>query len=210
MWLRLQPASEIEIDVRSPVFEDLLSDPVRTGNRRIGWHFARASEGPGLAEDSVWWRSGKLEASVFADGGMRFSAALRSLHWKGEDREIWPWALLEYPISAFRLAREIYRGHGEGEERLLADLALFGIRGWKLAGGSPSATIEPPPMACHEAGDDLIWEKPLSFTFREILDTPDRCGYRLVRRVYEAFGFGEDEMPCEFDHASGRLVLPDG
>jgi hypothetical protein len=56
---------------------------------------------------------------------------------------------------------------------------------------------------------DLIWDEPLLFTLREVRDEPDRCGFRLVRRVYQAFGYDEEKVPSEFDRKAGRLILPE-
>jgi hypothetical protein len=52
-------------------------------------------------------------------------------------------------------------------------------------------------------------EDPLRFTYEEIRRTPDRCAFRLVRLLYEAFGFPEGAVPPEYDRRSGRLVLSD-
>jgi hypothetical protein len=43
----------------------------------------------------------------------------------------------------------------------------------------------------------------------EVRDHPDRCGFLLTSRVYEAFGFGLDQMPRELDQKAGRLILPE-
>lgn len=55
---------------------------------------------------------------------------------------------------------------------------------------------------------DLIWE-PLVIPFGEIDEAPDHCGFRLVRRVYQAFGWRESAMPRQFDRETGRLILPE-
>lgn len=60
-----------------------------------------------------------------------------------------------------------------------------------------------------EESEDLLWEKPLVFSADEIENEPDRCGYRLVERVYEAFGYRREQIPAEFDTKSGRLLLPE-
>lgn len=31
----------------------------------------------------------------------------------------------------------------------------------------------------------------------------------MADRVYEAFDFGEDALPAEFDRKTGRLILPE-
>lgn len=212
MWLRFEPATEIEIDLRSPLFEELLADPAASGNRDTGWHFARASKPPQLRKERLHWGwEDALGVAVFADGGLSFKLALEALHRKGDPHEIWPLCLLEYPSSAFRLARKIYEGKLNDEDRIVADLAFFGIRGWKLRRGSPltpSLFQMREPIEYPEPDEDLTWTKPLVFNYRELREAPDRCGFRLVRRAYEAFGLREKDMPPEYDHERGRLVLP--
>jgi len=46
----------------------------------------------------------------------------------------------------------------------------------------------------------------LTLLLSEVLE-PDRCAFRLIRRVYEGFGHREDAIPAEFDRASGQLLL---
>ena len=120
--------------------------------------------------------------------------------------------LLEYPVSAFRLARVfLEESRTSVGVNILADLAFFGIRGWKLRPGSivGNRSRFNDPIEYPEAEEDLTWTKPLIFHLGELMKEPDRCGFRLVRRVYEAFGYREDEMPREYDRESDRLVLPD-
>jgi hypothetical protein len=50
-------------------------------------------------------------------------------------------------------------------------------------------------------------DTPLVFKAEEIEAEPDRCGCRLVERVYEGFGLGRDAIPREFDQEAGRLLL---
>lgn len=212
MWLRLQPVPELAIDVQSPLFEKLLADPARTGNREIGWHFAGSSAPPRLSKEKLVWSQGQtFQVEIRTDGAMTFDLSLPGLRWKGEDREIWPLTLLEYPVSAFRLGREIYADHLQDSDPLVADLAFSRIRGWKLRPGSPAADrhfwSDRPAIEYPGVDPDLTWQKPLVFRYREIREEPDRCGYRLVRRVYEAFGLPEKQMPPEFDRRRGRLVL---
>jgi hypothetical protein len=58
-------------------------------------------------------------------------------------------------------------------------------------------------------GVDAIAERPLVFTTEEFLLETDYCGFRLLRRIYQAFGLREDDIPQEFDRRTGRLVLPE-
>ncbi len=54
---------------------------------------------------------------------------------------------------------------------------------------------------------DLVVE--LEFSAEQIQQEPDRCGYRLVERVYEAFSYRREQIPEEFDQKTGRLILPE-
>jgi hypothetical protein len=215
LWLGFQPARRLQLDLQSPRFDEIASDPTVTGNRRAGWSFARSSREPTLERNRIRWGlqsglTGEIgtQTDVHEDGMLELWASLRRLHWKGEERELWPLALLEHPISAFRIAREVYRNHLDPDDSVNADLALFGVSGWTLRAGTPGDYFLDPDNLGSQAEPDLIWE-PLAFTFREIDESPDRCGFRLVRRVYQAFGFREDAMPRQYDRETGRLVLPE-
>lgn len=56
--------------------------------------------------------------------------------------------------------------------------------------------------------DEIVAAGPLTFSFNEVQEEPDRCAFRLVRRIYEAFGLFEEDMSSEFDRESGRMILP--
>ncbi|HEX5761012.1 MAG TPA: ATP-binding protein [Thermoanaerobaculia bacterium] len=209
-WLRLEPAAEVELHIQEPKVADLLQEPRLSGNRPMGWNFA------GLHRLEV--RKGKLVTNpadldyveVRRDGGLVFGLPLRRLHWKGDDpREIWPLALLEFPISAFRIARVLYEGVLRAQDRVVAELALFGIKGWKLRPGSPGSWSRLGGPESFTESADFTLERPLVFRFEEIEAEPDRCGYRLIERVYEAFGLRREAIPEEFDRSAGRLVLPE-
>lgn len=208
-WLGIEPVRGIEFDLQDQRLVDFLTDPAQTGNRARGWSFARLAYPPRWSKDALASDPEDLRSvEIRRNGGLRFEAPLRSLHWKGEPRELWPYILLEYPVSAFRMARRIYEGHLRSEDLVLADVALTGLRGWKLRSGSPRTWDFQDPEEFTDA-NDLLFEKPLVFTFSDLDSEPDRCGYRLVERVYEAFGYGRDSIPPEFDQKTGRLVFSD-
>jgi hypothetical protein len=215
LWLGLQPLRHLGLDVQESRFSLLALEPSVTGNRRAGWHFARSSKQPRLVSDAIEWglwseaQGGSVtRVQVTERGELRFWTALEHLrHSKGESREVWPTKILEYPISAFRIARAIYHGLPDPEDRAVADLALFGIGGWGLREGTPGDFFLGNDLARVEE-PDLIWE-PMVFSFREIEQVPDRCGFRLVRRVYQAFGWREEDMPRQYDHKTGSLTLPE-
>jgi len=185
--LAIFPARELDLDLASPDLADILRDPRRTGSRRVGWTFHDAEARP--------------------SGELIFRAPLGALHLKGEPQEIWPTALLELPVSACRVARAVYEGRLAPEDMLVTDLALIGARGWKLRPGSPAAIGPRTRSTTFDAAADLVLERPLVFSFKELSSLPDRCGYRLVERVYEAFGYRWNAIPREFDVRAGRLVL---
>jgi len=216
LWMGFQPARRLRLDVQSDRLIELTMDPSLTGNRRTGWHFARSSRQPELTKDGIQWGLWSEPLGRFVtrievneDGSLRFWAALERLHRNGEEHEIWPLVLLEYPISAFRIARVLYAGSLGADDPVAADLALFGIGGWSLREGTPHDDLFfGNDLSAPQDEPDLVWE-PVVFQFREIDEHPDRCGFRLVRRVYQAFGFRESDMPREYDVETGKLLLPE-
>jgi hypothetical protein len=207
-WLRLEPAADIKIDVQAAEVRDLFREPSLSGNRNSGWSFAHLHSLPvlstgRLANDP----SSPRHVEIRRDGSLLFQAFLESLQWKGED--IWPFVLLEYPISAFRIARKLYEGKMNTDDTVVADLALFGLRGRKLRPGSPGTWFSSNRARIFNEADDFLLDSPLVFKAEEIESEPDRCGFRLVERVYEAFGLGREAIPREFDQEVGRLILPE-
>jgi len=219
LWLRLQPVPKLALDLQDPLFEELASNPLRSGNRRTGATFAESASRPHLASGRISWAAEELvyparEPEVHArtklmnDGGAVFEVTLDAL--RRNDLDISPLVLVEYPISGLRLARTVYEGRLSRDGKVVADLALFAVSDRTLKPGSPSDFMFPPQRARHlSEGEDAVSERPLVFTAQELLDEPDRCGFRLLRRVYQAFGLREDDIPQEFDRRTGRLVLPE-
>jgi hypothetical protein len=215
LWLGLRPTRKIHLDVQDEGLVQIALDPSVTGNRRTGWHFARASHQPKLTKNAIEWglRSPwrerfEMRVEIRESGTLLFWTSLESLgHSNAEERELWPLKLLEYPISAFRIARALYDHRLAPSDCVAADLALLGIGGWGLRQGSPGDYFLGEDLVRTEE-PDLTWE-PVVFTYQEIDETPDRCGFRLVRLVYQAFGWREEAMPKVFDPGTGRLVLPE-
>jgi hypothetical protein len=138
-----------------------------------------------------------------------------NLYWKSADgqsradaREIWPYCLLEYPTSVFRLASKIYAERHFESDNFLGDLALFGVRGWTLRPFSPVSfgykLAKPKPFENYE----IVLDEPATFTYEQIVGKPDRCAFRLITQIYWKFGLWEEDMPTEFNQDTGRLVLP--
>ncbi|HYU30733.1 MAG TPA: ATP-binding protein [Thermoanaerobaculia bacterium] len=207
-WLGIEPVPEIEIDLDDSKLADYLTSPIETGNRRMGWNF-RFTYPPSREPDALVTNPAESRfTEIRRDGGMRFRLPLKSFHWKGEPAELGPHALAEFPVSAFRITRKIYQGKLLPGDQVLADMAFIGLQGWKLRPGSPALWGLREPKEFTDS-KDLVWESPRVFSFAELESDPDRCGYRFVQRVYEAFGFGRDAIPEEFDRKTGRLFLPE-
>jgi hypothetical protein len=209
-WLCLQPVPNVEIELRK--HGDLLIDPELSGNRRGGWSFANSDRSPVVRPDKLETAPGiRRRVEIRRDGGMVFEVPLEdlSLRGRGQEKELWPGALLEFPVSAFRLAKVIYGDKLNPGDLVLADLAILGIQGWILRGGAPGQVPALNAPHRYDSSDDLLWESPLQFGFAEIDASPDECAYRLVRRVYDAFDFGESAIPQWFDRRSRRLVIPE-
>lgn len=215
MWMAVRPAGTLEVRVQDPGLRDLLIEPHVTGNRFAGWTFASPWEQPRLkARRLVSGRENQRFTRISGDGTIEFSVPLSALHWSGDDPyELWPYCLVEWPVSVMRLAGTLYRMQGRpaGDDRILADLAMFGAAEYWLRPHSPGSiynTLAPAGQP-RLVEPDLEW-RPLVLPYDEVVDEPDRCTFRLVRRIYDAFfGEGEDKIPQEFNRREMRLVLPE-
>ncbi len=52
----------------------------------------------------------------------------------------------------------------------------------------------------------LVWNEPLSVTVGEVYEFPDYLTYRLLRRVFEAYGYREDAIPSEYNRDEKRII----
>lgn len=217
LWMGFRTVRRIQLETQlnRERLHQIAYDPSLSGNRRTGRHFAQSRHPALLTKDGVRWEDwsdegGRRVSSVEVrdDGTLQFSASKRILL-RGEPEEISPWRLLEYPISAFRIARVIYQGLLVPSDSVLADLALFGVGGCKLRPGTPVDQFFHLNDPVEWPESDLVWDPARVFSFEEIDTAPDRCGFQLVRRVYQAFGFRQEDVPREYDRETARLVLPE-
>jgi len=228
-WLRIVPAPEYSLNLDALQNSDLLLDPSETENRRTGQTFFLAQGREGgrpqrKAGRLVMGETDDAALSIYRHEGIQLRLPLGKFHAghePGAEKPLYWLTLMEVPISVFRLLSKMLRVEALWEERLaestwfVSSVALFGLHGWTLRPYSPQLRqlqgwwdylLKEPRSSSVQ---DLIPAKPLRFPLREVQDYPDRCGFRLVSRIYEAFGFGTDEMPHEFDQKTGRLVLPE-
>jgi hypothetical protein len=227
-WLRIMPAPQFSLNLDALQNSDLLVDPSASGNRRTGQTFfayGPAGGRPRLEADRlVIGERSAVALTIYRHDGIELRAPLQRFHAgnePGAEKPLYWMALMEMPISVFRLLSKMVSIEEFWEEPLAPDtqfvssVALLGLDGWTLRPFSPQLPQldgwgnyllkNPRPSSVR----DLIPAKPLRFPTSEVRDHPDRCGFRLVRRIYEAFGFGTAEMPHEFDQNTGRLVLPE-
>ena len=216
LWLRLEPTESLNLDFSAKPTQDQfriwLTDPTATGNRRSGWKFAHGYATPTFAvhlarhgDDSYHMRT-----HITEEGHVTFAVDRESLRIGGIIAlRLDPYALIEYPVSVFRLMAAILKRYADGHANLqvVAGLVISGILGWSL---QPSPR-EPVRLLGEQEGfgDSVLALDParLVFTADDFRENPDRCGLRLVHYIYREFGFGNHAIPPEFDQTQGRLLL---
>jgi hypothetical protein len=214
LWLRIQPVGNTELTITKG-FRDYFTNPQRTGNRIAGWNFVDPYSQIEQDQNGIRYKyGGERDVRVFRDGAIEFSTPIANLYWKSvagvreaHAKEIWPYTLLEFPVSVFRLASTIYKEHKFEVETFIADLSLFGIRGWSLRPHSPVSIGYMLSNGKPFDADEIVWADPLTFPLQQMIEEPDRCAFRLVIRVYQAFGLYEEDLPAEFNRDAGKLVL---
>lgn len=218
LWLRLVPSEKLEIDFHNETtkkeFREWLTDPTTTGNRRTGWKFVHNLAQPKLVgnllthgEDHYW------KTEIGETGQVTFTLTRDDLYWKGNDsdpRDLFPYALIEFPVSVLRFMAAILGRYGRAQTNLqvVAGFFISGIRGWRLRPGSPQEPAR--PWAGTKIFEEDVLEidpEQLVFSADKLRENPDQCGLRLVRLIYGAFGFESDAIPPEFDQQEGVLRL---
>lgn len=210
-WMIIHPVPELddeEFNIGDKKLEDLLRDPAASGNRSNGWNFIRELSMPRLSQRGLRQADQTGIIEIRTNGAIAFSTPIEQLHWKGDPREIWPFALLEYPVSIMRLAAKVFGQWGRHVSEALVDYVFVGLAGWTLRGGSPRS----PSGRYHhakpfEGNDDLFPAKLFRFSLDDLVTEPDRCGRRLMPEIYRAFGHGEEAIPPEFDSKTGTLII---
>lgn len=218
-WLSLKLSPGLSLDLGAIDDSRILIDPGQTFNRFTGNNFAQAYVSWGRLPEKIQTRQGRglrlgekegQNLVVQEDGGVVLEAPLSSFSAlsTGGSRDgaklLWPEALIEYPVSVFRLAGALCgepRFWKEGEPLaagLGAHFALFGLEGWELRSGAPGERRHASRGRFYP-DRDLILGRPLLFTGEEVFSDPDGCGYRLVQQVYEGFQLAEADLPPWFD-----------
>ena len=219
LWLRLVPSEPLSIDFDDDAiqrqFLEWLTVDASTGNRRTGWNFVNHSSEPKFKVGRVFHEMGGhgRTTEVTRAGQVTFTTPRDDLYWKGNDNDphdLYPYCLMEFPVSVFRLASVILNRYDKlGTIRqVVAGFVISGIRGWRLRPGSPKGPPSPWDRPKEfEQGALLIDPGQLEFDADKLRENPDRCALRLVRLIYEEFEFQSEAIPPEFDQQQGVLRL---
>lgn len=180
---------------------------------------------------------GEYFVRIYRDGGLELEAPFEGLEGPPSiaghrnDIVISSVKVAEYVASVFRLMQCLLKNFEETglwetpiadpDTGVVVQFALFGLQGiYLLSESARRSALSPwpaglpgfPPGGTRVRpflGDDFTLDRELIASRAEILENPDRFAFRLLRELFEAFGYPESEMPREFDRKSGRLILPE-
>lgn len=195
---------------------DLLTDPSLSGNRRTGWtmvldhashHLGTAGVTHELGEPPV-----RHEIKFEPSGRMTFVAPRARLDKSGssDGLDIFPFALIELPVSSFRMAAKFFEHFASsGPSKAIVAAVIGGMKGARLQPGSPAEPSLPWKQPEPFADEDLV-VSPFEIEGKQLLDAPDAAAYRLVLRIYEQFGLEADAIPPEFSSVDRVLRLGPG
>jgi hypothetical protein len=195
--------------------EKLMRDHLVTGSRRMGWTFHYENAKVDFLRHELVARVGLDDQVIMTPRGeVVFMTSPNRLIWSGSrgpspERDVHPIVLCELVTSAIRILKEL-SGPSLFErqpKQWLLHLALLGMHGWTLVGGSPllwSVTARAGVLEEDEyAGPDVLFERA------ELEKEPDRIALTLLKQLYADFGLTSDQIPPEFDQEAGVLRLSD-
>lgn len=212
-WLCLEPSEDLEFDLqdRREEIGRLFMDARESGNRPEGWSLPGSFPEPNLRAGRLESGAGPRTMVLHRSGRLLWTLPLGDLVRQDADPpRLYPLALIEFAVSGFRAAAYAYRELTEWRDfQVAADLALFRVGGWALKPHSPDSIAYRfrSELSLYDEGEDYVSEKVRLFPARELIESPDLCAYRLLVRLYEAFGFASEQMPRELDPERGRLVF---
>lgn len=174
---------------------ELLRDPVSM--RHGGWHI-RELEVSRIREGAVGTNAYGQELLLLRNGHMEFRHPLqhRSYQWRQSEQEasqhpwLYPYPLIELPVSFFRSARLVYDAldvHTSAE----IEHVFMNLRGFVLEPGHPNNVFF--------GADGKRYEKEEYYGEAEVKDAsafdPDALVHDLTRDFYAAFGFEDNRIP---------------
>jgi len=212
-WLRYEPLVSCNIDPQNPDLETYLREPEATHNRKMGWTFVVPDKRPELSKDTL---STSIEdyfkVTIQRTGSIELVGDMEMLQWKGGAKEIWTLTLMEHCASLARLAGKVYDNHTDlGRDAIvLVDCALFTVGEWGLKPSSPRSLNYMMGSVSHYLDSkDLMWDDPISVSLEDLVQYPDYVAFRLVRRVFEAFGYREEAIPSEYNRQEKEIYWPE-
>lgn len=214
LWLRIKAIEQLDLDLGAQRLNGFLMNPRETGPWRAGPHFAVFTRQNELLQGRVVVGDGQYSRTeITRDGAITSWVSLKSLsEFENGHRVLGPGHWIDYPVSVLRLARAIYEDQGLTQAAVgatLVDFAIFGLAGYWLKPRSPLYwDYHGNPGKEFKDATDFVLPEPLRVTLDELRDS-DRVAFRLLRQLYEAFGYYEEDIPPEFDRKTGRLVIPE-
>lgn len=221
MWIGIQPTTSEGFDLQAHRvrIHELLTNPAASENRLSGWLFSGASGSPSLngrCEPKSRWEmrdaAGRV-LSIAADGCVEVAMPLSLIenHQRRGSNELHPLAILECAVGLARMAHAAAELWPSAPQRYVADFVFTGTHGWTIPPYAPGTMwdvlhredMPSLPIA------DVAARSRMPFTGEQLQDAPDRCGYRIVREIFERFGLTEDRIPSAYDRTAHRLMLRD-
>jgi hypothetical protein len=219
LWLGLVPTERLTIDFSDEstkkLFWTWFTDPKATGNRKSGWSFdcdpsLQRPQFPGdrlvHGQDTDF-----IKTTISERGEVTFVVELSALsNIPVAKNQFQPYALLEYPVSVFRLMGQILDRFSakRTDSKVFAAFSMKGVQGWKLDPGSPREPTRWPGPRIFERDVLQIDLERLEFDAQMFVLHPDRCALRLIRLIYGSLGFEDNAIPSEFDQSRGVLSIP--
>ena len=181
------------IDIRDSSLRNILENP--PGQRQSGWNliFQDRPEptlhglaiGNPLLKALELFRNGHIELRVSIDLD---SFCRHQIEIEGQQYPVlYPYPLVEYPVSLLRLSKAIY-AHLGLTDPLVVSVSLYNINGFAL---ERLATQGPRMMPVQYYGPRPSRKEHLEIAPRQTiaLEEPDRVAKRFVDRIWQAFGY---------------------
>lgn len=200
LWLSATAAAPRRglVPLDHPEIAAVLSQP--PGSRASGWNMAgldysrrRSMNGLELGAKE------RAYLAVYENGHLEFRTAIGELFcWRqsAEERRIrprlYPYAVVEYPVSFLRLASAVFSRAGYSGE-VLIQLEYRNIRGSILRPGQPNEIdFETPLVPSTPFPEPYLLIGPRRVPGNR---DPDEIGLDLLKSVYRAFGAGVEDIP---------------
>lgn len=218
-WWTIAPVPSLNVDFENMTEGDkqfcreLLTEPTASGNRRTGWTMVFDGSNPRIRTNGILHSFGdpprRHEIKVTPTGKMTFVAPRVRLdrNWRSDSLEIFPFALIELPVSSFRIAAKFLEHFGPLPPSKLIVAAVIGrMQSARLQPGSPSEPHLPWKQAGGFDGHDLV-VLPFEVDGEHFFQKPDAAAYGLVLRIYEQFDLDAADIPLEFSPSDRMLRI---